>query len=67
MTELAREGMTMVLATHEMGFARDVASKVAFLHKGRIEEYGPPSQLFGSPHEETTRNFLRSVIEAKRL
>ena len=53
--ELAREGMTMLIATHEMGFARDVASKVVFLYAGRIEEEGPPDQLFRDPHSERTR------------
>jgi polar amino acid transport system ATP-binding protein len=66
-TELAREGMTMLLATHEMGFARDVASKVVFLYQGRIEEEGEPAQMFSEPRREQTRNFLRSIIEAKRL
>ena len=65
--ELASEGMTMMLATHEMGFARDVASKVVFLYEGQIEEVGPSHQLFGDPHSERTRKFLRSIIEAKRL
>jgi polar amino acid transport system ATP-binding protein len=66
-TELAREGMTMLLATHEMGFARDVASKVVFLYQGRIEEEGEPGRIFSEPHSVQTRNFLRSIIEAKRL
>jgi len=65
--DLAAQGMTMLLATHEMGFARDVASKVVFLYQGQIEEQGPPDQLFGDPHSEQTRKFLRSIIEAKRL
>jgi len=65
--ELAREGMTMLIATHEMGFARDVASKVVFLYSGQIEEEGPPDQLFRDPHSERTRSFLRSIIEAKRM
>jgi polar amino acid transport system ATP-binding protein len=65
--KLAAEGMTMLLATHEMGFARDVSSKVVFLSQGRIEEEGPPDQLFNDPHSERTRAFLRSIIEAKRL
>ena len=64
---LASEGMTMLLATHEMGFARDVSSKVVFLCEGRIEEEGPPDQIFNDPHSERTRGFLRSIIEAKRL
>jgi polar amino acid transport system ATP-binding protein len=66
-TELAREGMTMLLATHEMGFARDVASSVVFLYQGRIEEQGPPAQMFSDPQAATTRSFLRSIIEARRL
>jgi polar amino acid transport system ATP-binding protein len=65
--ELAREGMTMLIATHEMGFARDVASKVVFLYAGQIEEAGPPEQIFRDPHRERTRTFLRSIIEAKRM
>src|SRR3954454_17611167 len=63
-TELAREGMTMLLATYEMGFARDVSSKVVFLYEGRIEEEGPPAQMFNEPHSERTRAFLRSIIDA---
>jgi polar amino acid transport system ATP-binding protein len=65
--ELATEGMTMLIATHEMGFARDVASKVVFLHAGRIEEEGPPDRIFSDPHSDRTRTFLRSIIEAKRM
>jgi polar amino acid transport system ATP-binding protein len=66
-SKLAAEGMTMLLATHEMGFARDVSSKVVFLYQGRIEEEGPPDEMFNDPHSERTRAFLRSIIEAKRL
>ncbi|HEY7476801.1 MAG TPA: amino acid ABC transporter ATP-binding protein [Actinomycetota bacterium] len=65
--ELAHEGMTMVIATHEMGFARDVASRVAFLHEGRILEEGEPDRIFSSPHEEETRRFLDRVIAAGRM
>ena len=65
--ELAREGMTMLIATHEMGFARDVASKVVFLYAGQVEEAGPPEQIFTDPSRERTRTFLRSIIEAKRM
>ncbi|MFZ5790793.1 MAG: amino acid ABC transporter ATP-binding protein [Pseudomonadota bacterium] len=65
--DLAREGMTMLLATHEMGFARDVASKVCFLHGGVVHEEGPPDQIFGAPREERTRAFLKRIIEAGRL
>ncbi len=66
-SQLASEGMTMLLATHEMGFAREVSSKVVFLYRGRIEEEGPPEQMFNDPHSDRTRSFLRSIIEAKRL
>ena len=65
--ELASSGMTMVLATHEMGFARDVASSVAFLHAGKVLEIGPPSQVLGEPEHERARGFLSRVIEAGRL
>jgi polar amino acid transport system ATP-binding protein len=65
--ELAREGMTMLIATHEMGFARDVASKVVFLYAGQIEEEGPPDELFSHPARERTRSFLKTIIEAKRM
>jgi polar amino acid transport system ATP-binding protein len=65
--ELAAEGMTMLIATHEMGFARDVAHKVVFLYEGKIEEAGPPDELFRDPHQDRTRQFLRSIIEAKRM
>jgi polar amino acid transport system ATP-binding protein len=65
--ELAGSGMTMVLATHEMGFARDIASRVAFLADGQIVEEAPPAELFGSPRDERTRKFLRRVTEAGRL
>jgi polar amino acid transport system ATP-binding protein len=65
--ELASEGMTMLLATHEMGFARDVASKVVFLYAGQIEEEGTPEDVFTHPQRDRTRQFLRSIIEAKRL
>jgi polar amino acid transport system ATP-binding protein len=64
---LAGSGMTMVLATHEMAFARDVATKVAFLDEGVVCEEGPPAQLFGAPQEVRTQAFLRRVTEAGRL
>jgi polar amino acid transport system ATP-binding protein len=64
---LAAEGMTMVIATHEMGFARDIASRVAFLDRGRILEVGPPDQIFAEPRERRTRDFLQRIIEAGRL
>ena len=65
--DLALEGMTMLLATHEMGFAREVASKICFLYGGKVHEEGPPSQIFGDPKEERTRVFLQRIIEAGRL
>ena len=65
--QLAETGMTMILATHEMGFAREVASKVCFLDAGVIYEEGPPEQIFSAPREERTREFLARVLEAGRL
>ncbi len=65
--DLAQQGMTMLLATHEMGFAREVASKVCFLYDGLVHEEGPPEQLFGDPTQERTRAFLKRIIEAGRL
>ena len=65
--ELAAGGMTMLLATHEMGFARDIASRVCFLDAGRILEQGPPAQIFAEPREARTRQFLNRIIEAGRL
>jgi len=64
---LADEGMTMIVATHEMGFAREVADKVCFLDAGVIREEGPPAQIFSSPREERTRQFLDRVLEAGRM
>ncbi len=60
----AEAGMTMVIATHEMAFARDVATSVCFLDQGRILEQGPPSQIFSAPREERTRQFLARVLPA---
>jgi polar amino acid transport system ATP-binding protein len=65
--ELAAGGMTMVIATHEMGFARDIADRVCFLDDGLILEQGPPSQMFSAPREERTQRFLQRVIDAGRL
>jgi polar amino acid transport system ATP-binding protein len=65
--ELAAGGMTMVIATHEMGFARDIANRVCFLDEGVILEQGPPAQIFSDPHHERTRRFLQSIIEAGRM
>jgi polar amino acid transport system ATP-binding protein len=65
--DLKGEGMTMVLATHEMGFAKQIADKVVFLDGGRVLESGPPDQVLGDPHEPRTRQFLARIIEAGRL
>ena len=65
--ELARDGMTMLLATHEMGFAREVASKVCFLCDGGVHEEGTPEQIFGKPEKERTKAFLKRIVEAGRL
>ena len=65
--ELAQAGMTMLIATHEMTFARDVASRVAFLADGEIVEEAPPSELFENPRDERTRRFLRRITDAGRL
>jgi polar amino acid transport system ATP-binding protein len=59
--------MTMLLATHEMGFAREVASKVCFLEAGVVHEEGPPERIFKEPESERTRAFLKRIIEAGRL
>ena len=65
--ELAAAGMTMIIATHEMGFARDIARRVCFLEEGRIIEDAPPAELFASPRDERTRRFLRRIVDAGRL
>jgi polar amino acid transport system ATP-binding protein len=65
--ELAAGGMTMIIATHEMSFARDMADRVCFLDAGRILEEGPPEEIFTAPREERTQQFLQRIIEAKRL
>jgi len=62
MTELARQGMTMLVVTHEMGFARAVADRVVFMDRGEIVESGPPEQLFKAPRQERTRAFLSQVL-----
>jgi polar amino acid transport system ATP-binding protein len=64
---LAQVGMTMLIATHEMGFARDIASRVCFLHQGVILEQGPPDQIFSSPENPRTGQFLQRIIDAGRL
>jgi polar amino acid transport system ATP-binding protein len=65
--ELAAGGMTMVIATHEMSFARDIANRVCFLDEGMILEEGPPDRIFSAPREPRTQRFLQRIIEAKRL
>jgi polar amino acid transport system ATP-binding protein len=65
--ELAAEGMTMVIATHEMGFARDIAQRVCFLDEGRIAEQSPPDEMFTAPQNPRTQRFLQRIIDAGRL
>jgi polar amino acid transport system ATP-binding protein len=65
--DLARDGMTMILATHEMQFAREVSDLVAFLEQGRLLEQGPPEQIFANPKEERTSEFLKQIVKAGRL
>jgi polar amino acid transport system ATP-binding protein len=65
--ELAAGGMTMLIATHEMGFAREIANRVCFLDGGVILEQGPPEQIFSEPQEPRTRQFLQRIVEAGRL
>jgi polar amino acid transport system ATP-binding protein len=65
--ELAESGMTMIIATHEMSFAREVAHKVCFLDGGVIHEEGTPEEILSAPREERTRQFLARVLEGGRL
>jgi polar amino acid transport system ATP-binding protein len=65
--DLARDGMTLIVATHEMEFAREVSNLVVFLEQGKILESGPPQQIFGSPIEGRTREFLKQIIASGRL
>jgi polar amino acid transport system ATP-binding protein len=65
--DLKDAGLTMVLATHEMGFAKEIATRVAFLDGGEVAELGPPEQVLSEPRQERTRRFLRRVTEARRL
>ncbi|RGE20096.1 amino acid ABC transporter ATP-binding protein [Leucobacter sp. wl10] len=65
--ELAETGMTLILATHEMSFAREVSDRICFLHQSRLLEVGPPEQIFDQPQEKATRQFLRRVNEAGRM
>ncbi|MEU4689078.1 amino acid ABC transporter ATP-binding protein [Actinoplanes sp. NPDC023714] len=67
MRGLAAEGMTMLVVTHEMAFAREVASRVVFMDGGVIVEQGPPAEVFGNPREERTRSFLHRVLEPTRV
>ncbi|OYV29891.1 MAG: ectoine/hydroxyectoine ABC transporter ATP-binding protein EhuA [Thiomonas sp. 20-64-9] len=62
MKSLARDGMTMVVVTHEMGFAREVADRVVMMHQGKIIESAPPEQFFGAPQHERTRQFLSKIL-----
>jgi ABC-type polar amino acid transport system ATPase subunit len=62
MRDLAREGMTMVVVTHEMGFAREVASRVMFMDGGVVVEEGPPAEFFSHPRHERTRQFLSKIL-----
>ena len=64
--ELKASGMTMLIATHEMGFAREIADRICFLDAGRILEQGPPDQLLGHPRHERTRRFLDRVVDSRR-
>ena len=64
MKELAEDGMTMLVVTHEMGFAREVADRVLFMADGIIAEEGTPEQIFTNPHVERTKSFLNAVLEA---
>ena len=65
--DLKADGMTMLLATHEMSFAREVADQVCFLHEGRIVEQGPPERVLEAPEREETQRFLRRLLDARRL
>jgi polar amino acid transport system ATP-binding protein len=65
--ELAAGGMTMLIATHEMGFAREIAGRVCFLDEGVILEQGPPEEIFSAPKEPRTRQFLERIVQARRL
>ncbi|MFT3853996.1 MAG: amino acid ABC transporter ATP-binding protein [Ilumatobacteraceae bacterium] len=64
---LAEDGMTILMATHEMGFAKEVATSVCFMYQGVVHEQGPPAQIFGDPTEERTRQFLQRIIDAGRM
>jgi polar amino acid transport system ATP-binding protein len=66
-SELKRDGMTMVIATHEMGFAKKIADSVVFLHKGRVHESGSPESIFESPKTQELKDFLGALHQAGRL
>ena len=65
--ELKHDGMTMLIATHEMGFAREVADQVCFLHDGAIVERGAPERIFSAPERPETQRFLRRLLDAGRI
>ena len=65
--DLKDDGMTIVIATHEMGFAREVADQVCFLDAGVVHERGTPAEVFGAPRSERTQRFLRRIVAAGRL
>lgn len=67
MRELAQEGMTMIIVSHEMGFAHEVADRVVFMEDGIVVEEGPPDQIFSDPQDPRTRQFLRRIIESGRV
>jgi polar amino acid transport system ATP-binding protein len=64
---LAEQGMTMLIATHEMGFAREIANRVCFLDEGVILEEGPPELIFSNPQQQRTQRFLQRIVDARRL
>jgi polar amino acid transport system ATP-binding protein len=64
---LAEQGMTMLIATHEMGFAREIANRVCFLDEGVILEEGPPELIFSNPRQQRTQKFLQRIVDARRL
>ena len=65
--DLRAEGITIILATHEMGFAREAADKIVFLHQGQVHEQGTPEEIFTAPQQPRTQVFLKRIIEAGRL
>ena len=67
LADLKQDGMTMLIATHEMGFAREVADEVCFLHGGDVAESGPPQQVLANPGDPRTQRFLRRIIDSGRL